>query len=821
MSDLRLAFRALRGSPVLAAATVLSLALGIGANTAIFSVVDALLLRPLPVPDPHRLVTVSSGFALNHGFKAGAGMTYDMWTRMSERARMFEDGFAWAPGRVDLSRGGQMQPADALFTSGGFFSTLGVPALLGRTFSPSDDVKGGGRDGLVTVISYQLWQRRFGGEGTIIGTALPVDGVLCTIVGVMPPSFFGVEVGQPFDLVLPLAAEPAIRGPNASLHHPSRLMLTAMFRLKPGQDVAAATAALRTMQPEILNPPGAEPPRAQPAFLKDPYVLVPAASGTSDRSGLRRRYGGALLAMVAVVVLVLLVACVNIANLLLIRASARRHELSVRLALGASRWRLARQLLAESLVLAGFGAAAGLIFAMWASRAVVASLATPDTPVSLNLPLDWRVLAMTASTALFTALLFGTGPAFHASRAAPIAALTQRSAGGGSGSRRAGGLLALQLAVSLVLLAMAGLFVSSFKRLAAVPLGFDAGRVLVIDVDTARAHADQRSRLQYYQQLADVVATVPGVAHAAASSITPFNPATRSPLFADVNRVPELVVSPGYFASYGVPIRTGRDFDRGDLPNGPPVAIVSESYARKFLADRNPLASTIDSGACRPPAPACAVVGVVGDAVFGPLRTGARPIIYFPLAQSASRFAPGRTTIALSVRPSNESPSSVATSVGEALIGASPRLSFSYRPLEQEVGGALTQERLLAALSGFFAGLALLLSAVGLYGVTAYAAARRRTEIGIRLALGATPARVVRLVLVRVLVLTAAGVIAGTAASAWASRFVSTLLFGVQPGDPSTLALAALGLATVALVAGFVPAFRAGVMDPAKALRET
>ena len=365
MHDLRSAWRALRQSPVLSAAAILSLALGMGANTALFSVVDALLLR-----DAARSSARSAGDGLVRirarsrlqGRRRHELRHLDAHARAGPGTTSFDDGFAWAPVRVDLSDGGEMQPADALFASGGFFTTLGVPALLGRTFTPADDQQGGGPEGVVAVISYRVWQRRFNGAADVIGTALPVDGVRCTVIGVMPPDFFGIEVGQPFDVALPLAVEPIVRGARASLHHPSALMLTAMFRLAPGQSVDAATAALRAMQPDILGLSGASP-RQVPAMLKDPYVLVPAASGTSDRSGLRRVYTRPLLTILAVVVLVLLVACVNIANLLMVRAAARRHEMSVRLALGSSRWQLARQLLAESLLLAGLGAAAGLVFA--------------------------------------------------------------------------------------------------------------------------------------------------------------------------------------------------------------------------------------------------------------------------------------------------------------------------------------------------------------------------------------------------------------------------------------------------------------------------
>ena len=820
MHDVRLAFRALRTSPVLSAAAVLSLALGMGANTAIFSVVDALLLRSLPVPSPDRLVTVSSGFALNHGFKAGAGMNYDIWTRMAERSRMFENGFAWAPARVDLSQGGEMQPADALFVSGGFFATMRVPALLGRTFTTADDVKGGGPDGLVAVISYRLWQRRFGGAGNVVGTPLPIDGVQCTVIGVMPPDFFGVEVGQPFDVALPLTVEPAVRGRRSSLLNPAALMLTAMFRLGSDQSIDTATAALRTLQPDILGLTQGGAPRNLPAFLKDPYVLVPAASGTSDRSGLRRQYARPLATLLVVVALVLLVACVNIANLLLARAADRTHELSVRLALGATRWRLARQLLAESLVLSILGAAVGLVFAAWASRAVVASLSTGDTAVTLDLPLDWRVLAVTAAVAALTAALFGTGPAFLASRTAPAEAMKQQGRGAGSRQGRTGALVVFQVALSLVLLTSAGLFLSTFRRLAHMPLGFEGARVLVVDVDTARAHEDQSSRSAYYQRLVDVLESVPGASRVAASFITPFNQATRAPLFADLARVHEIVVSPGYFATYGLAIREGRDFDRRDAATGPRVVVVSDSYVRRFLAGRRPLESTLDSGPCRPPNGPCTIVGVVGDAVFGPLRSGVRPTVYFPLSQSANVGPPGRTAVALSVRVAAGSPAALAPSVAAALTGESRSLSFSYRPIEQDLMSAMSRERLLAALSGFFAALALMLSAIGIYGVTAYAAARRRTEIGIRLALGATPAGVMRMMMRRGLILTTLGILAGLAASLWASRFIAALLYGVQPRDPSVVAAAAATLAAVATLATAAPAIRASLTDPARALRD-
>ena len=816
--DIRLAFRGLRNSPIVSAAAVLSLALGIGANTAIFSVVNALFLRALPVVEPHRLVTVSSAFALNHGFKAGAGMNYDMWLRMREHLDAFDGGFAWAPGRLDLSPGGERHPAEALFTSGKFLTTLGVPALIGRTFDDGDDVRGGGRDGLVAVISYGLWQRRFGGAANVIGAALPVEGVPCTIVGVMPPDFFGVEVGQPFDVILPLAIEPAVRGARASIHHPSALMLTVMLRLKPGQSVESATAALRTFQSEIV---GLKEGQRLPEFLTDPYVLVPAATGTSDRSGLRRQYSRPLMTVLAVVALVLLVACVNVANLFLARATARRHEMSVRLALGATRWRLGRQLLIESLVVALIGAACGLLLATWASRAVVAGLSTVDTRVSLDLSLDWRVMTVTAGIAVATAILFGMGPAIRATRAAPIDAIKEQGRVGGTRGDLSSGLVVCQVAVSLVLLVSAGLFLSTFRRLAALPLGLDPDRVLVVNVDTGRAVIDPSTRVDYFRQLIATVRAVPGVVRAAGSMITPFSQATKSPLFSQPGRAHQHVVSPGFFDVYGIEVRAGRDFDERDTANSPRVVVVSESYARQFLAGLDPLAATIDSGPCQGPHGRCTVVGVVSEAVFAPPRAGARPTRYFPLAQSVGVGPPGRTEISISVRSATGSPALLARSVTGALTTANRNLTFSYRPLVEDLRSALTQERVVAWVSGFFGALALLLSALGLYGVTAYAVARRRTEIGVRVALGATSVNVITLLLSRVLAVVLAGLAIGVPIALWTGKLVGSLLYGVEARDTGTIAAAAITLGAVAIVASLTAASRATRIDPAEVLRQS
>ena len=589
MQDLRLAIRALGASPIVSIVSVLSLGLGIGANTAIFNVVNTLLLRPLPVADPHRLVSISSDRAIGLGFKAGLGWSYGMWDQLRQQAGLHPDVrtgaaavdpsfagvIAWSAQRFNLGQAGETQEVEGLVTSGDFFTTLGVPARLGRVYTAADDVRGGGPDGPVAVISHGLWQRRFGGDANIIGTPLVVERVPFTIVGVTPPGFFGVEVGRGFDVAMPLGAEPLIRGKRAVVDQPRSFQLFVMLRLKPGQSLEAATTAIRALQPQIL---GAS---RVPQFLEEPFTLVPAAAGTDIPASARPRYERPILTMLVIVSVILLIACANIANLALARATVRRGELSVRLALGAPRWRLARQLAAESLVLAGIGGFAGLLFAAWSSRVLVAQLSARGDRVVLDLPLDWRVLAFTAAITIVTAVLFGTAPAFRAARVDPADALKAVGRTGGSSGdvlRASSALVIAQVALSLVLVFAAGLFVRTFQRLASVPLGFDSDRVLVVEVDTARAAIDPAQRTSFHDRLVAAVAAVPGVTHASGSMWTPVS----APSTPDAGRmVLSNVVTPGWFATYGTPIRGGRDVDGRDTASAPAVVVVNEAFVRR------------------------------------------------------------------------------------------------------------------------------------------------------------------------------------------------------------------------------------------------
>lgn len=827
MQDLRLAVRTLLATPVVTAVAVLSLALGIGANTAIFSLVNSLLLRTLPVADPQRLVILSG--RRNSGVRPA--FSYATFDQIRRPGQGFDGALAYSNccGKATLKIGGEPLPVDRFFVSGDFFGTLGVSALVGRLLTPADDVPGGGPDGPAAVISYKLWQERFGGAVSVIGAPVTLERVAVTIVGVAPPEFLGIEVGRPFDVILPIKTEPLIL-PSIAFDD-NVTWLSIMLRLKPGVSLSEATAALRSVQPQIRA--GSLPKQFPSEFLKDPFVLEPAGAGAST---LRERFERPLVAILVFVALVLLIACANIANLLLARGAARRHELSVRVALGASRWRLARQLLAESVALAVAGATLGLVFARWATRLLVAQLNTSTTPVALDLSLDWRVLAFTAATMAATAMAFGIVPALRATRVAPMDALREHGRvhgeAGGLGGGWSGGLIVAQVALSLLLVVAAGLFVRTFERLAHAPLGFDRDRILMVTITAPTVAAADRN--PFYHQLVKAAAAVPGVAHAGGS----LNPPIAGTLVGDVivtdpGVVPgpdaEVVsqytdITPGSLAAYGTPILAGRDIDDHDTDAAPRVMVVNEALARRFFPGRNPIgapiALTYRSGQTGDvPLGTWTVVGIAGDAAYRSVRAPMRPTLYAAMKQRGGSPIL-QTYFYISVRSASGSPALLTRSVAAALTAVNRDLTMTFRAMTTIVDESLAQDRLVAMLSGFFGALALLLAGLGLYGVTAYAVARRRTEIGIRMALGAPPAGVVRLVLARVALLVGAGIIVGAGASLWASTFIASLLYGLAPRDPVTLIGAAITLAAVAALAGWLPAYRASRIDPAEALRE-
>jgi putative ABC transport system permease protein len=824
VQDLRLAVRALRSTPIVSAVAILSLALGIGANTAMFSLVNSLLLRALPVKEPRQLAILG-----DTGDPRAGAYTYAIWNEIRHRPALFDGAFAWSATRFNLSKGGQTEFIDGVWASGEFFQTLGVPAMLGRTFTDTDDERGGGPDGPVAVISYAYWQRRYDGDPRVVGQTIDVERVPFTIIGVTPPSFFGPEVGRTFDVAVPIGDEPLVRGAETFLDARSTWWLEVIGRLKPGDTIESAQAALRGVQPQIreASKPANRAKKDLDAFLSDAFTLKTAATGDST---LRARYERPLITLLFVVALVLLIACANIANLLMARATARRHELSVRLALGASRWRLARQLLVESLVMSSCGALLGLLIAQWASQLLVRQLSTQSNHVFLELGLDWRVLAFTMLVAVATALLFGTAPAFRASGARPMDAIKEHGRGGGDGRfGLANGLVVAQVMLSLVLVVAAGLFVRTFTSLANLHLGFDRDRVLVTTVNAQRTEIPAADRLATYERVRQSVAAAPGVAAAGVSIVTPvsgmaWNSRISVPGGAELPERQRLsffnAITPGWLDTFGTPILAGRDVLTTDTKAAPLVVIVNQAFARKFLGNATPLGRVVKVGG-GVTEQSLEIVGLVADAVYRSLRDPVPPTMYIPLAQLDNGSRPAPASMSVAVRSASDSPALLARTVAQAIARVNPDLAVTFRPLADQVNASLTQERLVAMLAGFFGALALLLAGLGLYGITAYAVSRRRTEIGIRMALGAAPGGVVRLVLGRLTVLVGAGIAGGCALSLWAAQFVSTLLYGLQPRDPETMFAAASALAAVGALAGWLPAYRASRIDPAEVLRES
>jgi putative ABC transport system permease protein len=822
VQDLRLAARALRASPVVTAVAVVSLALGIGANTAIFSLVNTLLHRSLPVLEPERLATVSTN--LSSGRQQYSYATFE---QIRERRDIFDSALAYTDccGTAIIDANGEAQSVDRQFVSGDFFSTLGVRAFRGRMLTPADDVHGA-PDGPVAVVSYRLWRARFGAREDIVGSRLSINRMPVTIVGVMPPSFFGVEVGRVLDLAMPYRLAARF---TSSPFDDDFQWLNIMVRLKDGVSVSTGSAALRAVQSQIRS--AAMPAKPRKGFLQDPLTLEAAGPGDSM---LRRRFERPLLAVFAVVALVLLVACANVGNLLLARGIARRHELTVRTALGASRWRLVRQLMAESVLLSTIGAAAGLALTPSATRMLVALLSTSREPIALDLAWDWRVLAFTVATTALTVMIFGIAPAWRATRLAPIEALNAQGRGAnGHGQANAtlfNSLIVAQIVFSLVLVVAAALFAQTFARLADVSLGFDRDRALVVSVHAPTVPATERVRL--FERLALAAANVPGVAAAGGS----MNPPIIAPLRGDVvvsapgtpappeaERISQLsTITPGWMSAYGAGIRAGRDFDERDVLTAPRVMLVNDAFVRRFAGGRDVVGTTLALAMRIPPSSDFpmgdkTIVGVVADTIFRSVREPIRPAIYVPLSQW--EWAPPQYTFFIGVRSSTGDPASIVRTMTEALRSVNPDVALEFETLTRQVGESLAAERALAILSGFFGVVALLLAGLGLYGVTAHAVARRRTEIGIRMALGAAPADVVKMVLVRLSRLIGAGVLLGTVISLWASPLVASLLYGLDSRDPATFVVAALVLGAVATLAGWLPAWRASRLAPAAVLR--
>ncbi len=828
--DVRYGLRTMRKAPVFTAVTVLTLALGIGANTAIFSLLDALLLESLPVPQPERLVLFGNGqdTGATDNFP---DRSWDLYSYPFYRdVRRDNDVFADVAAVLSIQWGvhgaintpgssGELERMDVLLVSGTYFSVLGVNAELGRTFTEADDLTPGGHP--IAVVSHALWVRRLGADPAAIGRTITIDQTTYTIVGVAPKAFLGTTALEAPDVWVPLAMEPQL--PPAHWNGRSDREAQSLYiigRLKDGVSVEHASAAVNLLFKQSLQEQAGPAPSAERAedIERARIELTPAGKGIS---GLRNKFSLSLQILMAAVGVVLLIACANVANLLLARASARQPEFAVRLALGAGRLRLVRQLLTESVLLAALGAVVGVALAWWGSRLLVLMASTGSEPLPLDVTPSLRVLGFTLLASLLAAAFFGTAPALRASRIEPNATLR-----GSKGSARAEhgvlgrALVVVQVALSLLLLVGAGLFVRTLVNLQNVPSGFDQENVLLFETDVTTTGLEDERLGGLLDDVEERVAAEPGV-RAVAFAFVVFNQGQwtssvfvddPAPSEAQGTEVRQNVVGDDFFSALGVSLLAGRGFGPQDTTGSPRVAVVSEAMARRFFPNGSALGRRFATGSPESDESA-EIVGIVRDARYGSLTEQMRPMIFYSHAQRPQPLG------SLVVRFSGE-PEQVVPRIRQAIKEVDRNLPVDgVVSLTDHIDRSLVRQKLVARLASFFGLLALTLACVGLYGVLSYAIARRTREIGVRMALGARRGDVLRLVVREASTLVLVGVAIGLAASLAVTRAASSLLFELQPNDPLTIALATSLLVAVALVACLLPARRATKIDPMLALR--
>jgi predicted permease len=823
--DLRFAVRLLRFNPAFAAAAILSLALGIGANTAIFQLLDAVRLRTLPVKHPEQMVKI----IIDHRNGASGSftsrypdLTYPQWEQIRAQQQAFSSVLAWGPNLFNISPGGEVHSVQGLWVSGEFFETLGVAPALGRLLTPADDRSNCNSAG--AVISYSFWKHEYAGDNSVIGRALTINRHPFEIIGVTPPDFYGVEVGRYFDVALPLCAEPTVVGEESQLRHADGWWLAAMGRLKPGWTVDRAAAQLRSISPGIFETtvPSSFNTEQAKHYLGYKLGAFPGDSGSSE---LRKNFENPLWFLLGLAALVLLIASANLANLMLARASAREKEMGMRMAVGASRGRLIRQLLAESCLMAGIGAVLGAALAHSLSQVLIVSLSTQNDPLFVELGTDWRVLGFTAALAGLTCILFGLVPALRATSVAPGVILKGSGRGVTHGRSRFGLrriLVVSQIALSLMLLVGALLFARSLNNLASVDAGFRQDGILVTDIDFTTLDLSNERRLAFSNELLSRVRAVPGVDAAAVAEIVPLsgNGENHDLLFGSMDQPGERPgtsfnrISPGFFQTLQTPFLAGRDFDTHDVAGSPYVAIVNEEFARKFAKGNNPVGMTFRIGRLKVITPPYEIIGLVKDTKYFELREQAQPIVYICAAQ----YDHPDTDAQILIR-SNASLASLLSAVKSTANQVHPGLDIIFFPFRKMIQDGMLRDRLMAALSAFFGALAVVLAAIGLYGVISYLVERRRNEIGIRMALGAGQKRIIRLVLRETGLLLLIGLAAGAALALATARTASSMLFGLKPTDVLTYLLAVFILTLVAALASLLPAWRASRLDPMAALR--
>src|SRR5215471_16396361 len=822
IQDARFSARMLRKSPGFTLVAVLTLALGIGANTAIFSLLYGLAFRNLPVPHPHELVR----FGAQSGDEPFVGLSLPMFEQLSRNQKICSSTFAWSgDGVFNIEIDGAMSRADVFAVSGNYQTELGAVPEIGRLIRPDDVDVHAAAATQVAVLHYNYWQRRFGGATDVLGTTIKIEGIPFTIVGVTRKGFNGISAEAPPEITVPLTAEPLLDGKTdiqKHLQRPDARWLEAAGRLRPGVKLETARAQLDALWPPIREAllPAGKPPAERAHFLA---LHLKVESGARGASYLRRRFTQPLYLLLGISGLVLLVACVNLASLMLARAASRGHEISVRIALGASRARLVRQMLTEAVMLSLAGMLGGLAFAYWGSRAL-SNLIIKEiyiVPAEVHVTPDLRILGFASAAALITGILFGLAPAWRSTREDPNSAMQARSRIHGSETGRLGkGLIVTQVAISLVLLAGAGLFIRTLQELRAVDPGFRVHGMLDARLSAKPGGYKNVDWVSYYRQLLERVSAEPEVASAAIVHMQPGGPNawTEEARLKDANapatRVDFDMVMPGAFRVMGIPLLRGRDFTWQDDIHTPHVAIVSRSFAEQLLPGKDPIGQIIEITS-EPKWQSVQIVGIAADATLYDLRKHAPPTVYVPPLQYGDDWN-GWAEILIQT----DAPASAMTGTLRRVLESLGRDYISrVEAISDGMNRSLLRERVTAMLSAFFGGLALLLAAIGLYGLMAYSVTRRTREIGIRMALGAQREPVRWLILRETLLLAAVGIAIGLPCALAASRLVASLLYGVSTKDPLTLTVISGILIAIAAAAGWLPARRATRVDPMVALR--
>ena len=826
--DLKYALRTLTRSPVFLAVAVASLALGIGANTAIFSLVDQLLLRLLPVKNPRELVLLNSRGSFYGSNTGGNAMAYLMYTDIRDQNRVFTGMFARYAQPFSFSLEGRTERVSGEMVTGNFFSVLGVDAAAGRVFSSQDDLHQGEHP--VAVISWGFWQSHFALSPSAIGRKIFLNGYPFTIIGVSQPGFSGVDPGRQQDIRIPMMMKMKVTQPEFYNLNDRRSRFANVFgRLKPGVTRQQAKASLQPLYHSILESDVKQKAfvraskESRDSFLRGWLDVLPAATGRSD---IRREAEQPLLILMGVVGLVLIIACANLANLLLARAAARQKEIAMRIALGAGRFRLVRQLLAESLLLSVAGGVAGLILAILIDRALLTLVSDSGAPMALSATPDPRVLVFTTVVSLLTGLLFGLVPALQASKtdlSSTLKDLAGSVVSGGSATLRKI-LVVAQVALSLTLLIGAGLFVSTLRNLRGSDPGFDVEKLVTFKVDPMlNGYTDERGR-QFYRDLTARLSAIPGVSGASLavvplldgdewdSTITVEGYTRKTG--EDMN--PHMqYLTPGFFATIGQKVLLGRDFNDNDDKGAPRVAVVNQKFATKYFGKQNPLGRKIGNGGDPGTKLDITIVGVVSDTKYEDMRHDVPREVYIPHRQVG--FVTGMTAYVRTSRPQEQ----IFSALRAEVRALDPNLPvYDIRTLSAQVDQSLILERMVATLSAIFGGLAAFLAAIGLYGVMAYTVTRRTREIGIRVALGASRGEVMWLVMREALVLVGVGLAVGLPSAWMLTQVVKSQLYGVAPHDPMAIAAGVLLISLIALGAAYAPGRRATLIQPAEALRE-